>query len=301
MVASVSALAAALLIINPSTDAFAPSITRKYDTSLFGSGGMDAYAQQMAALSAGASASPPPPFQPVAPVQPMEQQQLQPPLPQPATAVPSPAAPVSINGDASPSHAINTLSTSQQQTLSQIASSIPDLAPKPDLSYDASSGFTIGGNLVSLDARDAPGPANVAWLSSLCIDNTLSSLTIYNGPLTDVPHLVSRCAIVNGGANMHLYLDFRPRAYGAYDLRDADGNYPGPDTLGRKSFEYSGARKEYDTKFGNEGIVSFLEEAMRSFEGGVRVGEDMTVLGELERLTRGPLALEVIMPLRCVC
>ena len=258
MVASVSALAAALLLINPSTDAFAPSITRKYDTSLFGSGGMDAYAQQMAALSAGASASPPPPFQPVAPVQPMEQQQLQPPLPQPAAAVPSPAAPVSINGDASPSHAINTLSTSQQQTLSQIASSIPDLAPKPDLSYDASSGFTIGGNLVSLDARDAPGPANVAWLSSLCIDNTLSSLTIYNGPLTDVPHLISRCAIVNGGANMHLYLDFRPRAYGAYDLRDADGNYPGPDTLGRKSFEYSGARKEYDTKFGNEGIVSFL-------------------------------------------
>lgn len=61
----------------------------------------------------------------------------------------------------------------------------------------------------------------------------MSSLTIFNGPLTDVPHLISRCAVSDDGSSLSFFLDFRPRAYGAYDLRDEDGNYPGPDTLVR--------------------------------------------------------------------
>jgi hypothetical protein len=122
------------------------------------------------------------------------------------------------------------MAASQSAILSNIASSILDLARKPNLSYDASSG-----HVVTLDVRDAPGPANIAWISSLNIDDALSSLAIYNVPLTDVPHLISRCAVVR--ESMHFFLDFHPRAYGAYDLRNADRTYPDPVTLGRKSFE----------------------------------------------------------------
>ena len=217
------------------------------------------------------------------------------PSPTPAPAV----AATSHVGGASASAAITSMAASQSTILEQIAASIPDLAPKPDLSYDASSGFNINGHSVSLDARDAPGPANIAWISSLCIDDTLSSLTIFNGPLTDVPHLISRCAIRDDGM-MHFFLDFRPRAYGAYDLRNADGTYPGPDTLGRKSFEYSGARKDFDGKFGTEEVVQFLNGVVGQLEGATRLGEDMTTLNELEKVTRGPLALDLVVPLRLV-
>lgn len=80
-------------------------------------------------------------------------------------------------------------------------------------------------------------------------------------------------------------------------MRDADGNYPGPDTLGRKAFEYSGARKDFDTKFGTEEVVAFLEGAMASFEGATKAPE---ASAELEKVTRGPLVFDVTMPLRYV-
>lgn len=130
----------------------------------------------------------------------------------------------SIGGDFDAESAISALESSQSKLVANIASSIPDLALKPDASIcPSSSDFTISGHAVKLDASDAPGPANVAWLSDLCIDDTLSSLTIFNGPLTDVPHLISRCAVTNDGSSLDFFLDFRPRSYGAYDLRDAEG------------------------------------------------------------------------------
>ena len=186
----------------------------------------------------------------------------------------------------------------QTQLVATIAAAIPDLAVKPDASIDAASSFLVGGNQVKLDASDAAGPANIAWLSDLCIDNTLSSLTIFNGPLNDVPHLISRCAITNGDT-LNFFLDFRPRAYGAYDKRDADGNYPGPDTLGRQAFEYSGARKDFETKFVTEEISQFFDDIMSKCEGVVKnpnLGDDSLI--EAESLTRGPLCIDVSMPLR---
>ena len=39
---------------------------------------------------------------------------------------------------------------------------------------------------------DAPGQPNVAWISSLEVPGAVSSLTVFSGPLTDVPHLLSR-------------------------------------------------------------------------------------------------------------
>ena len=253
---------------------------------------MDAYAAQMAALTAGNNNSPP--VAAAAVSEPVSGAGS----PQPPTPAATSSSSV-ITGGASASSAIAAMATSQSNILSQIANSIADLTPKPDLSYDASSSFAINGHAVSLDARDAPGPANIAWLSSLCIQDTLSSLTIFNGPLTDVPHLISRCAIDENTNAMHFFLDFRPRAYGAYDLRNPDGTYPGPDTLGRKSFEYSGARRDFDTKFGTEEVVQFMDGIVGQLEGGVtRLGEDMAALNDLEKVTRGPLALDVIVPLR---
>jgi hypothetical protein len=162
------------------------------------------------------------------------------------------------------------------------------------LSWSVEDAVTVLSSCVAtLDGRDAAGPANIAWLSSLCVREHLSSLTIFNGPLTDVPNLLSRACISNDD-ELTLALDFRPRANGAYEMADAEGNYPGPDVLGRKSFEYSGNRKDFDTKFGTEEVMDFVNGIASACEGAVVAGQDPS---ELELLTRGPLALSIAMPL----
>ena len=213
----------------------------------------------------------------------------------PPASVPAPAI-SSSGGSSDASSAISAMEASQTQLVSLIASAIPDLEKKPDASL-SDADMIINGNNVKLEASDAPGPANIAWISDLCIDDTLSSLTIFNGPLTDVPHLISRCVVSNGDT-LNFFLDFRPRAYGNYDQRDADGNYPGPDVLGRQAFEYSGARKDFDTKFGTEEVVSFFEDIKSKLEGAVDnpgLGDDSLL--EAEAMTLGPLAIDVSMPL----
>lgn len=193
----------------------------------------------------------------------------------------------------SASEAVDILHKSQTNTVSKIASQIPDLTPKPDLSW---SDATVNGNLSSLDGRDAPGPSNIAWFASVQVANQLSSLTIFNGPLTIVPHLLSRC-IVNGNENtMNFVLDFRPRSYGAYEMKDANGNYPGPDVLGRDAFTYSGNRKEFETKFGTPEVEAFLRSTVASLEGATVVAE-AGKRNEYEQIVVGPLLLEVNMPL----
>lgn len=192
---------------------------------------------------------------------------------------------------ATASDAISTLEVSQATSINSIASKIPDLQPKPDFTW-TSGAVDIDGKSATLDARDAPGPANIAWFSAVCVDSKLSSLTIFNGPLTDCPHLVSRCAVV-GDDQLQFTQDFRPRAYGAYEMKKPDGSYPGPDVLGRKSFEYSGARMGFDA-FGNEDLVSFLSSTAASFEGAVDHDPNPS---ELDLLTRGPLYTCKTMPL----
>jgi hypothetical protein len=193
----------------------------------------------------------------------------------------------------SASDAIGYVDLCQAASLNSIATAIPDLASKPDFRWDASSGIYVGGSPVTLDARDAPGPANIAWLSAMTVDSKLCSLTIFNGPLTDVPHLVSRCTIMNGDS-MHFLLDFRPRTYGAYEMRRPDGSYPGPEELGRKSFEYSGARTGFDTKFGTAQVQDWLASTIASLEGASPYNPEQT---QFDLLTRGPLYTSVVMPL----
>jgi hypothetical protein len=150
-----------------------------------------------------------------------------------APAMPSPAvAPMATGGDP-----IATLQASQQVVVDEICAGIADLESKPDFCWTA--GETVGGNAATLTAMDAPGAANIAWLAHLGIVNQLCSLTIFNGPLSDVPHLQSSVAVVDNGSQLQVRLDARPRAYGAYETVDASGNYPGPDELGRKVRHHS--------------------------------------------------------------
>lgn len=211
------------------------------------------------------------------------------PTPMPSISSPVASSPMTLGTSGDP---ISAIDASQQVTMNKIVSAIPDLAQKPDLSWTTSDGITIGGQPVILDGRDAAGSSNIAWLANVKVDGKMSSLTIFNGPLTNVPHLLSRC-IVNDDGTISFALDFRPRAYGAYEMRDDQGNYPGPDVLGRNAFTYSGNRKEYDTKFGTSECVSFIQSTMISFEEAIESSD----LNEYESLTKGPLSLKVIMPL----
>lgn len=198
--------------------------------------------------------------------------------------------PVSTLLKATSAEAISSLASSQANTVQKIQTTVPELEAKPDFTWNGND-VIVDSCQATLDARDAPGPSNIAWLSSLCVEKKMSSLQIYNGPLTDVPHLVSRCVVL-GENKLRLTIDFRPRAYGAYELRKPDGSYPGPDELGRKSFEYSGARLDYDKKFGTEEVKQFLSSI--PLEGAVPCD---TPPSELDLLTRGPLYTCLDMPL----
>ena len=223
----------------------------------------------------------------VAPAVPVVQQQQ--PIVAPVAPIAATAAVVRGGGG----DAVATLEASQAATINNIASAIPDLALKPDFTWTAADGVTVdGGCFTTVDARDAPGPANIAWMAGLCVESKMSSLTIFNGPMTDIPHLVSQC-VVSGDNQLQFKLDFRPRCYGAYEMKRPDGTYPGPDELGRKSFEYSGARKEFESKFGNDKMQEFLSSTLASFDGATPYDPNQS---ELDLLTRGPLFTSVTMP-----
>lgn len=184
--------------------------------------------------------------------------------------------------------AISKLDASQRITVDKIAASIPDLQPK--LAESWTSETIAGRSPTTLDARDAPGPANVAWLASVCVPDTLSSLTIFVGPLTDVPHLLSRCTVDPAGDSMTLVVDYRPRAYGAYELDESER---GPDKLGRDSFTYKANRNEY-SQYVTPELQSFIQSSVASLEGAQMVPIDGS---EYESLTRGPFMTKVRMPL----
>jgi len=191
---------------------------------------------------------------------------------------------------ATPAEAIATLTSSQATTVQKIKTTIPDLEAKPDFVWKGND-VLVDSCPATLDALDAAGPSNVAWLSSLSVESKMSTLQIFNGPLNDVPHLMSRCVVI-GADKMRLTIDFRPRAYGAYEMKKPDGSYPGPDDLGRKSFEYSGARSDYDKKFGTEEVQQFLSSI--PLEGAVACNIPPS---ELDLLTQGPLYTCLDMPL----
>lgn len=163
---------------------------------------------------------------------------------------------------------------------------VPELAEKPDCAWTSE---TVAGSPAVLKAYDAPGPPNVAWVSALSVPSRLSSMTIFNGPLTDIPHLVSRCVVSDD--SMEVLIDFRPRVNGAYDTVRPDGTYPGPDEIGRAYFALSGARKDME-KFYTPELEGFYCDFAAALEGVSPV-----LPTELDLLTRGPLAVSLKMPI----
>lgn len=190
--------------------------------------------------------------------------------------------------------AFASFAASQAETLAKIRAGVPDLAEKPDFTWAAGGGHAVGGAPATLLAFDAPGASNVAWLSALDVEGTMSSLTVYNGPLTDVPHLASRVALTSSGDFLTIFLDWRPRAYGAYEMVREDGTYPGPEELGRDAFAYSGARKTFETKFYTAELQAVVDELLGALEGAA---PPAAAVGELDQLTRGPLCVSVTAPL----
>ena len=111
-----------------------------------------------------------------------------------------------------------------------------------------------------------------------------------------MPHLCSRVTLGADGTSLALFLDWRPRSYGAYETVRDDGTYPGPDVLGREAFAYSGARKANDDKFYTAELRATVDELRGALDGAVD-GAPVAQLSELEQLTRGPLCVDLTCPL----
>ena len=154
-----------------------------------------------------------------------------------------------------------------------------------DLGYDA---FEIAGAKGGIKSYEAPGKNNVAWCSALTLSDgdalARASITTFVGPLSDVPHLVAACGVSDGGID--LFIDFRPRAEGAYD---PSGEYEDPDT--REKFAMSGNRKDFAAAF-------YTEEATAWREALCALGEH-TPLSAADMATQsaGPLYLDLRLPL----
>ena len=184
---------------------------------------------------------------------------------------------------ATASEAYEAVAASQAETIASIRSAVPDLEDKPDASWTGA----VAGATAAIDAFDGPGPSNVAWMSALRVEGKLASLTAINGPLSDVPHLSSRCVIGDDG--MSLFLDWRAREYGAYEMVQEDGSYPGPDKLGRDAFTYGSARKNMEEKFYTAELAATMAATRAALEGGT----DGAPVNDEDAKTRGPLALDV--------
>lgn len=91
----------------------------------------------------------------------------------------------------------------------------------------------------------------VSWLSSLSVsgaDDCLFTLTAWNLPVVDVPHLYTSVG-VSGGA-IELCIDFRPRAEAGYLSRLPDGSYPEP--ASRDMFMEASTRKDLADRYFTE-------------------------------------------------
>ena len=247
---------------------------------------MEEYERQLQSASMGGSGVAPPAPSPI-------EEAASPSSSTPIPAPPAPAATVtSAGGSGSASSVIETLATSQTADIDRIAAAIgSDLVSNAEASWTSE---TVGGSAATIDGREAPGAnGNVAWLANTVVESKLVSLTIFNGPLTDVPHLLSQVSITSDD-KLRFTLDFRPRAYGAYEKRNADGTYPGPDELGREAFTYSGNRKDFDTKFGTPEVSAFVAGIASSLEDANANSLQPT---EIDQLIRGPLYLDEVCPL----
>jgi hypothetical protein len=179
------------------------------------------------------------------------------------------------------------LSLSRSLTHACIASIALETDPA-ELGYDT---FTIGQASGSVRSYEGPGKPNVAWLSALSLSDgstaSRASITAFVGPLSDVPHLLASCAVVDG-SHIELLIDFRVRAECAYT---ADGLYEDPTT--REAFAMSGNRKDFEAAFFNDDAVAW-RDGLLALEGA-----EHTALAteEMAAQSAGPLRTCLRLPL----
>eukprot|EP00316_Scyphosphaera_apsteinii_P005998 CAMPEP_0119312430 /NCGR_PEP_ID=MMETSP1333-20130426/26405_1 /TAXON_ID=418940 /ORGANISM="Scyphosphaera apsteinii, Strain RCC1455" /LENGTH=277 /DNA_ID=CAMNT_0007317051 /DNA_START=96 /DNA_END=929 /DNA_ORIENTATION=- len=173
-----------------------------------------------------------------------------------------------------------------------LANIVGTLNPTPK-SYAEERGFgnfKLGDVSGTISAFEGPGKPNVAWCSGLLMSDGQSasraSVTVWCGPLTDVPHLVVSAGVSGGGVD--LFIDFKPRADAAYD---PSGEYAEP--ASREAFMQGSNRKDFAEAF-------YTPEAVEWWTGLCSLdGATHTPLSaaEMARQSAGPLMLNLRLPL----
>ena len=188
--------------------------------------------------------------------------------------------------EAAPSDAADTLFASQEASLASIKEALHLEAKDYPASLSLDSFAPTTGGSGALASFEAPGADNVAWCSDLRVtggDVTLASLTVWCGPMKDVPHLVCRTTVTASAVD--LYIDFRPRAAVGYETMLEDGTYPEPDS--REAFMAKGERADFEKRFYADA------GALLSGCGGEKKGPPAS---DLEVAQRSPVALDVTLP-----
>lgn len=121
-------------------------------------------------------------------------------------------------------------------------------------------------------------PVDVCWQSQL---------TVWNSPVSDVPHLRTSVDVTHNG--IALLIDFIPRSEGGYDAKfemDESG-YPEPDS--REAFAQAGVRKDLNERFFTPEVRAWRTSLLEKL--GVQ-----TSLPPASNVC-GPLYLDVRLPL----
>ena len=164
------------------------------------------------------------------------------------------------------------------------------LLPKEDYAADYGfDSFTLEGKPGTIKSYEGVGSPNVAWASGLLVDGHRAGITVFCGPLTDVPHLVVSIAADDSGID--LYIDFRTRCDAAYDPALATlEDYPDP--TDRDMFAQGSNRKDLKEAFYTEEV-----EAWRS--GLLALGTPNPLLSaeQTATISASPCLVDVRLPL----
>lgn len=164
------------------------------------------------------------------------------------------------------------------------------LSEKPNYAADLGcSSFTVGGSSGSIKSYEGPGAPNVAWCSGFQLQGpelARSSITVYCGPLSDVPHLVASSGVSNGAVD--LFIDFRVRSECGYNPA---GVYEEPTS--REAFAMGGNRKDFADAFFTDDAVEWRQSLLAI------PGAEMAPISEAEmtECSAGPLYIDLRLPL----
>ena len=141
-----------------------------------------------------------------------------------------------------------------------------------------------------LAAAKSKAKGEVTWLSAVeANDGSFYSLTSWNSPQVQVPHLYWACGLVDGGSSLSLVVDFRPRAAAGYETALPDGSYPEPDS--REAFALKGVRTEFADMYFTDGVTSLIASLKET------AGAAASSTPSVPKAAAGPCLLDVTIPI----